>query len=186
MNTAISTQASSFIESVKTCKGQFIRARYRTTVKTAAAHKDKKIIKNVTGVFRTGIEYSHLGKIKDAIASGERGEVGALPWGEWAARPWIIAHKGEEYVRLYPAPVQRSKSTYVIVEGDKERPLKKEEVCEYLTPAEAEKLRNPQEREIDCITKRLSDIDLLGCWTPLEPEEQEIIEQALKEVTEQA
>ena len=47
-----------------------------------------------------GTAYADLAEVKAGIAAGKRGEVGSLPWGEWAAFPYIVSHKGREYVRL--------------------------------------------------------------------------------------
>lgn len=167
----ISPASASLIESIKTCKGQFIRVEYKTTVKTAAAHKAVVITKTVEGVFKTGIDFSHIASVKDGIASGERGEVQSLAWGEWAAFPWIIAHKGAEYLRLYPVESVVPTVSYTIsdpsraTDRQKDWPADKQEVAQYLTPADANKLLRPEEREKPaCITKKIEDIRLIGCW----------------------
>lgn len=161
----ISNKAKSLIESIKTCKGQFIRASYKTTVKTAAKHKDVTIIKTVEGVFKTGIDYSNLSAVKEGIASGERGEVQGLAWGEWLEFPWVIGHKGAEYLRLYPVPNVFPKSEYTISDRIANWPATKEEVAQYLTPADANKLLNPDPNDKpQVITKKIDDIDIIGCW----------------------
>ena len=166
----ISDKAKSLIESVKTCKGQFIRAEYNTTVKTAAKHKDVTIIKTVQGVFKTGIDFSNLSSVKEGIASGERGEVQSLAWGEWAAFPWIITHKGAEYLRLYPVGSVVPTTNYQVTRNGGMEPkpagvTHKEWIASFLTPADANKLLNPEEREKpQCITKKIDDIHIIGCW----------------------
>jgi len=52
---------------------------------------------------RQGIDYSHLGTVRDGISAGTRGEVESLPWGTWEVPNEIITHKGQQYLRLYPA-----------------------------------------------------------------------------------
>ncbi|CAB4167431.1 hypothetical protein UFOVP861_22 [uncultured Caudovirales phage] len=167
----ISTSAQSLIDTVKTCKGQFVRVEYKTTVKLAAAHKNVQVIKHVEGIFRTGIDYAHKASVQAAIASGERGEVQSLPWGEWAVFPWIIAHKGAEYVRLYPVQSQHCTTRYEILkDGVPQSAILgtsiKEQVSEYLTPAEKEKLLNPDSDRapLECITKKIEDVKIIGCW----------------------
>lgn len=165
----ISDKAKSLIESIKTCKGQFIRASYKTTVKTAAKHRDVTIIKTVEGVFKTGIDFSNLAAVKEGIASGERGEVQGLAWGEWLEFPWVIGHKGAEYLRLYPVPSVVPHVEYRIEDGpgpeDVWHSTTKEQVAQYLTPADANKLLNPDPNDKpQVITKKIDDIHIIGCW----------------------
>lgn len=167
----ISQQAQELIAAVKGCKGQFIRVEYRTSVKLAAKHKGITITKHVSGIFRTGIDYAQKASVKDAIEAGERGEVQPLPWGEWAEFPWIIAHKGAEYIRLYPVASQSTTTRYLIEKDGVPQPAVpgttiKEQVATYLTPAEKEALLNPdpERKALECITKKLEDVTLIGCW----------------------
>ncbi len=170
--TPISPQAQSLIETVKSCKGQFVRVEYKTNVKTAAAHKDVTITKLVNGIFRTGIDYANKASVKAAIASGERGEVQPLSWGEWAVFPWIIIHKGAEYVRLYPVSHATAKPEVRYTISDPKRasgftenwPATKDEVGPYLTQGDKAKLF-AEDREVpECITKKLVDVSIIGCW----------------------
>ena len=169
---SISPQASALIDSVKACKGQFIRVEYRTTVKTAAAHKDVTITKFVNGIFRTGIDYANKASVQQAIASGERGEVQPLPWGEWAVFPWIIVHKGAEYVRLFPVSHATAKPEVRYEISDPKRasgftenaPATKDEVAAYLTPGDKAKLYEVDREVPECITKKLVDVSVIGCW----------------------
>lgn len=82
--------------------GQFRKVRFTTEKKPSAKFKGKHLSKITEGVFRTGIKYENLGAVKEAIESGERGEVQPLPWGKWVEYPNKIEHKGVTYVRLYP------------------------------------------------------------------------------------
>lgn len=94
--------AQEIVSNVVTRKGQHVRATWQRVAKT---FKDCPllIVKRTSAYVRAGIEYANLALVKDGIANGERGEVESLPWGEWAKYPFIITHKGKEYVRLYPA-----------------------------------------------------------------------------------
>lgn len=192
MSTNISKEAESFINTVKTCKGQFIRVSYRTNVKLAAAKaKDGyTVVKEVDGIFRTGIDYANLGTVKAGIAAGERKEVGELPWGEWSAFPWIIEHKGAEYVRLYPVHGHRPTTRFGIYLNNEQQPISpgltiKEAVALLLTPAESDKLLNPKEESLECITKKLSDVSVIGCWHNEAGVTDEQIEKALNGVEAQ-
>jgi hypothetical protein len=81
-------------------KGQFLASEWQSEPKPLAAHKGKVLRKTSNATVRTGVSYANLGSVKEAIANGERDEVGSLPWGEWAYFPYVITHKGSEYVRL--------------------------------------------------------------------------------------
>lgn len=83
-------------------RGSVRHVRYTTEKKPAAAHKGRKLVKYVSGLFRCGINFSNLGAVIDGIRDGERGPVQPLPWGVWQEFPYLIEHKGERYVRLYP------------------------------------------------------------------------------------
>jgi hypothetical protein len=76
--------------------GAFQRVAWTTTVKPAAAHKGTVLTKHTVAVIRTGIAYANLG-VNDGV------DTGPLPWGQWAIFPYVITHKGAEYVRLYVA-----------------------------------------------------------------------------------
>jgi len=53
---------------------------------------------------RSGIDYDNQKAVIEARESGELpAENSGLPWGEWKQYPYIIEHKGSEYVRFYPA-----------------------------------------------------------------------------------
>lgn len=158
----ISPAAQSLIDAIKGCRGQYIKASFTSIVKGAAAHKDKVLTKETVGVFRSGIDYANLSSVKEGIASGERGEVQSLPWGEWALHPWLISHKGEEYLRLYPVDGQRSMVVY-FVDGTE---VEKATFQSCLTPSQCAEKDAPA-----CITKKLAEVAFLGCWEA--PAEQE-------------
>lgn len=151
----ISPAAQSLIAAIENCKGRFSRCSFTSEVKPAAAHKDKKLVKTTTGVFRSGIDYAELSSVKEGIASGERGEVQSLPWGEWALFPWVISHKGVEYVRLYPAQGQRSTVVYSVDGAE----VDKTTFQTYLTPSQCAEKDAPT-----CITKKLAEIRFIGCY----------------------
>jgi len=165
--TNISKTAESLIASIKSCKGHYIRAKFTSNVTPAAAHKEKQLSKITTGRFRSGIDYANLKSVQDGIASGERGEVEPLPWGEWALFPWIILHKGVEYLRLYPVQDAAMDVLYVVDGAN----VTKEQFQELLTPSQRAEKPAPA-----CITKRLAEVEFIGCWENPELEEHDCCE----------
>lgn len=97
-------KATAIVQAVQNKKGQHVLAVWERTAKTL---KTSSVVigKRTSAYVRAGINYANLGAVKDGIATGERGEVESLPWGQWRSgfETMIIDHKGTEYVRLYPA-----------------------------------------------------------------------------------
>ena len=138
------------LEKFMSIKGQFCKVEWESTKKPAAAHKGLVLVKRSSGVFRAGINFSKLGAVIDGIRDGERGEVQKLPWGQWKSFPYIIEHKDNEYVRLYPPA-----KTITLEDGTPKRvsdwsaarmtvsyfvdgqPVTKEEFNKFLTPSDA-------------------------------------------------
>lgn len=128
------------------CTGQFLTVTFESQKNPAAAHKGRTLVKRTTGVFRAGVQFANLGAVKEGIEAGERGEVEPLPWGKWVQYPYIISHKGEYYIRLYPPFVRDHHGDLVphwrpgqirveyTVDGN---PATKDEFNSFLTPSEA-------------------------------------------------
>ena len=71
--------------------------------------------KMVSGVFRAGINYDNKQSVQDKRESGELPAVNAgLPWGQWLIFPHVISHKGNLYLRIYPANQNQVKSEYFL------------------------------------------------------------------------
>jgi hypothetical protein len=122
----ISPAAIRIVRAVAT-PGEFQLATWETTVKPAAAHRDRVLVKRTTAAVECGTAY----EVKAGIVAGARGEVGSLPWGEWLAYPYIVGHKGREYVRLNLAAAGIVSVTYT-VDGVE---VTRDEFNAYLTPA---------------------------------------------------
>ena len=158
------------IEKFLTTKGQFVRVAWESEKKPASEHKNVKLVKKSSGVFRAGINFSKLGSVIDGIRDGERGEVQKLPWGKWKQFPYIIEHKDTEYVRLYPpgdtitnddgttkrvSDWGRAKmEVEYFVDG---KPVDKKTFNGYLTPSEANKDGDLP----DCFTVKRSNLTSL-------------------------
>jgi hypothetical protein len=117
-------------------KGSFQSVTWQSSPKPAEAHKGIKLEKITSAVCKAGIDFSNLSTVKQGIESGERGEVQALPWGQWDKFPFTITHKGETYVRLYPAAQANQVKTLYKVDGQE---VNKEVFNTYLTPSDAKK-----------------------------------------------
>ena len=115
---------ATFIKAMGDRKGQFARATWQSVVKTAAAHKAHKVVKTTTATVRAGIAYANLAQNADK-------ETGALPFGEWETFPFVVVHKGQDYLRLYLADDARTTTTYTI-DG---APATAEEVRAMMTPS---------------------------------------------------
>lgn len=94
------TQAE-IIERIKSRKGQFSRVVWRRPAHTRKG--SPSIVKETSVIVRCGIEYDNTQGVKAGRSNGTLpAENAGLQWGEWEEYPWLIAHKGKRYVRLYP------------------------------------------------------------------------------------
>ena len=152
-----SLTADTVLNNILASKGGFVKVMWKSQPKPAAKFKGKNLEKITDAVCRAGIDFANLSPVKEGIESGERGEVESLPWGEWKQFPYIIEHKGAEYVRLYPStnPDQRAKSNF-FVDGVK---VDKETFASYLTPSAAKKLLEPEDAPL-CFT--IKECNILG------------------------
>jgi hypothetical protein len=95
--------------------GAFQSLTWQTSPKPAAAHKGRVLIKQTTMVCRTGVEYPNIASVAMRLAEeGRSADDLTLPWGEWAMYPYLIVHKGCEYLRVSPAVGARPRSTYTV------------------------------------------------------------------------
>jgi hypothetical protein len=130
----VSAPSTFKLEQLSGKAGQFVSASWASNPTPAAAHKKTGVVleKRTRAVVKTGIDFANLKEVKQGIASGERGEVESLPWGEWAVFPYLINHKGAEYLRLYPAGGKPDVEYFV--NGKK---VDRETFKSYLTPSAA-------------------------------------------------
>lgn len=154
--------AAKIMEKILNAKGRFVKAAWKSNPKPAAAHKNVLLEKRTVSVVQAGVEFQNLSAVKDAIASGERGEVQELPWGQWqvdsngkSMYPYVIVHKDAEYIRLYPSNGfnHTPKATY-LVDGAE---VDKATFATFLTPSEAKKLLDPEERPL-CFTIKAENV----------------------------
>ena len=133
----VSAPSTFKLEQLSGKAGQFVSASWASNPTPAAAHKKAGVVleKRTRAVVKTGIDFANLKEVKQGIASGERGEVESLPWGEWAVFPYLINHKGAEYLRLYPAGGKPEVEYRVHGEV-----VTREVFKSYLTPSEQKKM----------------------------------------------
>lgn len=189
--TSQSLSADQVKDKILNTKGSFVKVSWRSNPTPAAAYKKDGVVleKHTTGVVRAGINYANLSAVKQGIEDGERGEVQELPWGQWKVDengkslfPYIIEHKDEEYIRLYPSEGNNHRciSTFY-VNGE---PVDKEDFAKYLTPSESKKLLEPTEDDKPlCFTIKAKNI--LGIPVDVEPTQETIptASQVAQEVT---
>ncbi len=95
--------ARAIVSALKEHKGQHQKITWCRSMKTLKTAGEISVTKRTSAYVRAGIDYANLKTVQTGIETGERGEVQALPWGEWSEFPFIISHKGKDYLRLYPA-----------------------------------------------------------------------------------
>lgn len=155
-----SLTAEEILNRILNARGQFVKAVWKSNPTPAAAHKKSGIFleKHTSAVCRAGINFAQLSSVKDAIAVGDRPEVGELPWGQWKVDangksmfPWVITHKEADYIRLYPTD-SKCETLYFVngVEVDRNA------FSAYLTPSDATKMTSGEKPE--CFTIKRENI----------------------------
>ena len=113
-NTSISNSNNNVIAAFLAAAGQFASVTFKSTPTAAAKFKGTELVKVTTGVFRSGVNFANLTSVKEGIANNERGEVQPLAWGSWEKFPFVIAHKGERFLRLTTVKGVKSKSVFKV------------------------------------------------------------------------
>ena len=152
--TTISPEANALVAHLSEGNGQFRTVTFKSNPKPAAAFKGVSLEKVTSMVVRTGVDFSNLTSVKDGIANGERGEVQSLPWGSWVKFPFIISHKGEEFVRLTLAANSKPSTTFK-VDGVE---VSREEFVKFLTPSDAKGSDKP----LEVITIKFKNLISIG------------------------
>lgn len=127
----------SILSRIKKCKGHYISLTIKSPTTPAAAHRNIKLEKIISNKYRAGIQFKNLTSVKEAIESGEREEVQPLRWGKWKEYPYVIEHKGKEYVRLYPSINSDTGMEVKYMVDDKE--VDRTEYNKYLKPCDVNK-----------------------------------------------
>jgi hypothetical protein len=147
--------AKQIVENLQNHKGQHVQACWTRPMKT---RKDvpMSIVKRTCAYVRAGIDYANLRTVKEGVESGERNEVQGLKWGAWSEFPFIIAHKGVDYVRLYPAVFANLKPTVEYsIDG---KPATRAEIEPYCLASEFRE----RDEETPCFTLKADSIVSIG------------------------
>ncbi len=139
MNTASNT--NNVINAFLSAAGQFASVTFKSNPKPAAEFKGVTLEKTTTGVFRSGVNFANLASTKAEFANGERTEVQPLAWGTWEKFPFVIAHKGERFLRLTTVNGVKSKSTFKV--NGKE--VSRDEFESFLVPSARSSAKTPTE-----------------------------------------
>lgn len=141
-------------------KGASLNVRLVSGVATLAAHKDVEVFKVTEMTVISGVSFENRRDIRDAIEAGERSEVGALPWGQWKNFPFVIEHKGNDYIRLYlPSKAQqeagfaRETTVQFIANG---KPITRDEAIQ-LCGSKAK----ARENEEGCLTVKAAGLEII-------------------------
>lgn len=93
-------------------KGQIGGFMWQRALKTRKG-VSSLVTKEVRCVARVGIEYDNQRAVKEGRESGELPAVNqGLPWGQWLQYPYLIEHKDNLYLRIYPMPGHMPKEVY--------------------------------------------------------------------------
>lgn len=141
---SITDMAQDFINAVEERRGEWVRVQWKSTPQVAAKHKGR-VMKLVTCDTQTGVDYQGL--LMDR-------ESGPLPWGQWSAFPWVIEHKGKEYVRLTHV---RNVDVEWFIDGES---VSKDEALELYTPSGRAKALMP-DAEVLVFTIALENLMVL-------------------------
>lgn len=97
-------EVQDYINIVSDKKGANLSAEWKRPMKVRKTAGEISVEKVTKCVVRGGIDYDNIGVVKEGREDGTLPQENAgLPWGEWIAFPFHIAHKGNDYLRLYPA-----------------------------------------------------------------------------------
>ena len=140
-NQELHQNSVAFLNAVSSKKGQFIELSFKSEGKPSKDHKGRLLEKRTVGIYRTGVNFANLSSVKEAIEKGERGEVQPLAWGTWEKFPFVIAHKGERFLRLTTVNGVKSKSTFKV--NGKE--VSRDEFESFLVPSARSSAKTPTE-----------------------------------------
>lgn len=90
---------------------------YKAIYKSVTIKNGNTIEKVTSGLYRFGINYANMASVKAKIKDLSTSK---LPWGKWQIKNYLIEHKGDYYVRMYPSSFKHKTSkTYYLLNGVK-------------------------------------------------------------------
>lgn len=97
-------EVSKYIEIVSEKKGANLKAEFKKDLKVRKNAGEVSVQKVTKCVVRGGIQYDNMKAVQEGREDGTKPEENAgLPWGEWKEYPYHIAHKAQDFLRIYPA-----------------------------------------------------------------------------------
>ncbi len=120
-------QTTDYLAAINAPGINVLHVQWTTFPTPAARHKAHMLQKITTATVMTGVEYAGLS------ANNDR-ETGDLPWGEWSNFPYVVTHKGKDYIRLNT--IDGTVRTTYLVDGDV---VDRRTFLTYLTPSAANK-----------------------------------------------
>ena len=150
MTTSLIQSLPAMLRRVLSKAGQFTGFLWVRPLKTRKG-VTATVTKTVRCVGRLGVEHDNRAKVIEARANGTLPATNqGLPWGEWlmvdgvSFAPYLITHKGNMYVRIYPVEGRAPRVMYKI-DG------------QVVSKADAEAL---------CVASEFSKVDgAIGCMT---------------------
>lgn len=106
-------------------------------------------------VIRAGINFERLKAVQETRASVGESTDHSLPWGEWSKFPFVITHKGQEYIRIYPASLDIHSKVKYLIDG---REASREEVEPLCLASEFPK----EEKQNLCFTLNVENVVRIG------------------------
>jgi len=141
-------------------KGSNLSAVIQKDLKLRKEYKGKHKVTKVTRlVIRGGIAYDNIGVVQEGRENGTLpAENAGLPWGEWADESGVhITHKGEDYVRMYPASgIDFPTKVDYFLDGIQTTKSEVQIMCL------ASEMPKPDDEEPKCYTIRASNIVEIG------------------------
>lgn len=95
-------------------KAHFGTVVYEKQLKTRKG-VSQVITKKTRMSIRAGLDYDNMKAVQEKRETGELPEINqGLKWGTWKNFPYLIEHKGQEYIRLYPNPNGKTVTEYFV------------------------------------------------------------------------
>ncbi len=130
--------------------------KWSRPVRLLKRYKDEGIVvlKHTTALVRAGVDYDNINDVQEKREAGDLPAVSAgLPWGEWLIFPLVIRHKGEDYLRFYPAKFG-AEPVVIFTGEDGKHTITRERVRELALASEFAE----RDESAECFTLRLSTL----------------------------
>lgn len=154
-------EPTTILDLVRNHKGQTLRATWQNTVPCLKQYAGEvTVTKHTQCHVIAGVEFANRKEVREAIEAGTRGEVQSLPWGSWLVYPFLIEHKGETYIRLFP-PTE-AQMQYFNLQHTSEwfangQPITQEQAIEYCGSK-----AKPRDEQAQCFSVKCANVIAIG------------------------